>query len=512
MNTSFPTIVMRIFSFILILSVLAAYPGRAPGGVSAAATIIPVFHVTNSVGPGGDGASWATAFNDLQDAITAVQVSATCQVNPCQIWVAGGPYMLEDGHSFNLNGGSEFIYGGFIGNEIDLSARNWRAHPTTLVGKNSNVIYAYGFTGALDGFTIMGGAPTGQVNGRGGGISIKCGAPLLFNLNITGNSASHYGGGVYMDFFGCPPQASNPSLMNTIITNNSALYGGGVAFLGKFPTLIDVVLSGNTATQGDGIYNYISSPTLTNTTMSNDGIYNYQSSPTIQNSILWGLNSAITNEDSNGVTTITYSLVKGCKPGATWNDACGTDGGHNLADIDPKFVGELPLDLHLQAASPAIDQGSNALIPGYVTATDLDGNPRVANSVVDLGAYEFQSANVPPVVTNFTKTGLKNQDIPFALPDFTSHYSDADGDALNSVRIIVLPAQGSLDLAGNPVTLNQVIPAGSLSSLHFSPSSDWGGTVMFGWTASDGKAFSPNTATVTILVFSFQTFIPDVRK
>ena len=43
--------------------------------------------------------------------------------------------------------------------------------------------------------------------------------------------------------------------------------------------------------------------------------------------------------------------------------------------------------LALLPGSPAIDAGSNALIPAGVT-TDQRGLPRVVNSVVDIGAFE----------------------------------------------------------------------------------------------------------------------------
>ena len=509
MNTSFQRILSVAFTFILAIAALGAAPARAVGAVSATPTTDPVYYVNHLAAPGGDGSSWASAFKDLRDAIYAVQVTATCGVNTCQIWVAQGAYYLAEGYQFYLNGGGEYIYGGFVGDETDLSQRNWRAHPTTLVGQHSNVVYAYGFVGLLDGFTITGGELT-AANSKGGGIYIECGAPLLFNLNIVGNSAA-WGGGLFVNStFGCPTPGHYPNLMNVVFSGNSATNGGGIALVQSSPTLVNVIFSGNSAAQGDGIYDYRGSPTLTNVSMSGDGIHNYlQSSPTIQNSIIWGsLTGSITNEEGTCIPTITYSLVQGCKPGGTWDDSCGTDGTHNLADIDPKYVSDSLPDLHLQPTSPAIDQGNNALIPGYITPTDLDGNSRIVGSAVDLGAYEFQSANTPPVVTNFTKAGLKNNDISFLAADFTTHFSDADGDSLVSIQITFLPAQGTLYLVGTPVAVGQEILVGSLGSLHFMPPSDWGGTVSFGWIASDGIAYSTNPAVITITIFSFQVFLP----
>ena len=43
-------------------------------------------------------------------------------------------------------------------------------------------------------------------------------------------------------------------------------------------------------------------------------------------------------------------------------------------------------DLHLSIGSPAIDAGNNTFIAGVIF--DLDGNPRIMNGIVDMGAYE----------------------------------------------------------------------------------------------------------------------------
>jgi hypothetical protein len=63
-------------------------------------------------------------------------------------------------------------------------------------------------------------------------------------------------------------------------------------------------------------------------------------------------------------------------------------GPGNLTN-EPVFVSTT--DLRLAAGSPCIDAGSNAYVQG---ATDLDGNPRVVNGIVDIGAYEFRGGPI----------------------------------------------------------------------------------------------------------------------
>jgi hypothetical protein len=61
----------------------------------------------------------------------------------------------------------------------------------------------------------------------------------------------------------------------------------------------------------------------------------------------------------------------------------------NSINDDPQFVDVANKNYHLQSTSPCIDRGNNSYVPAGVT-TDLDGNPRIRNGTVDIGAYEYQ--------------------------------------------------------------------------------------------------------------------------
>ena len=58
--------------------------------------------------------------------------------------------------------------------------------------------------------------------------------------------------------------------------------------------------------------------------------------------------------------------------------------------VDPLFVDLGNEDYHLQPGSPCIDTGNN-LAP-QLPGTDMDGQPRMVNGIVDMGAYEHQGA------------------------------------------------------------------------------------------------------------------------
>ncbi|MGC8784991.1 MAG: choice-of-anchor Q domain-containing protein, partial [Armatimonadota bacterium] len=103
------------------------------------------------------------------------------------------------------------------------------------------------------------------------------------------------------------------------------------------------------------------------------------------NVIIWH-NSAGNIRNDKGTPSIAYSNIGGCGSSSSWNSSCGTNGGGNI-DADPRFVNLAGGNLRLQPGSPCIDAGDNAALPPGIT-TDLDGNPRIFNGVVDMGAYE----------------------------------------------------------------------------------------------------------------------------
>ena len=297
-------------------------------------------------------------------------------------------------------------------------------------------------------------------SGSGGGISNDASSPILSHLTMVGNSAA-YGGGIYND------DGSDPIITNSIFNGNDASENGGGVYSEYYssPTFINVKFFGNTAKLGGGMYNDQSDVDLVNVlfsgnyaTDSGGGIYNMNSSDlslvqvtlsgnevpliylggamlisastvTIDNSVIWGnpgheeINVFMSSLDIN------YSVLKGgCPPVPTTCDhlinsdpiftrppSPGGDGVWGTSDDDYG-------DLHLNIPSPAIDAGDNTTVPADIydldsdantsekLPYDLDGRPRFVDvgivpdtgngtpPIVDMGAYETQNCLYLPLI------------------------------------------------------------------------------------------------------------------
>jgi hypothetical protein len=197
----------------------------------------------------------------------------------------------------------------------------------------------------------------------------------LSNCVLVGNSAA-YGGGCY-----------SATLINCALTGNSASFGGG-AYLGK---LVNCTVVGNSVTgsinnTGGGTYGSI----LTNS------IVYFNTAP------------AGANYEPNN-NSMTYCCASPLAPGP------------GNTSSDPLFMDRAAGNLRLQSNSPCIDIGLNAA----VTATaDLDGRPRIAQSVVDMGAYELQPGVSGSFIGWLALYGLPT--------DGSADYADSDADGMNN--------------------------------------------------------------------------------
>jgi hypothetical protein len=365
---------------ISLLMVVLIYSATAYGKI--------IFVDDDSAGA-NDGSSWADAYYYLQDALAAAWSGD-------EVRVAKGTYKPDKGAgiipgdrgaTFQLINGVT-IKGGYAGfGQPDPNVRDVDAYQTILSGdlkdddlqvkdplwllyeptraENSSHVITGSGTGILDGFIITAG---NAVSRSGGGMKNYSGSPTLINCIFRGNSARSLGGGLYNE-------EGSPILINCIFSGNSARSGAGMwcGDSGR-PTLINCTLSGNSASYHGG------------------GMGNNESDPVLTNCIFWG------NSDNTGVEL--WAQISGgddpivnycCIQGVISNfGGTGNIGDNPLfveADGADNIPGTADDNLRLLPSSPCFNAGDNSALPPSLII-DLDGDPRIVDTIVDMGAYE----------------------------------------------------------------------------------------------------------------------------
>lgn len=266
----------------------------------------------------------------------------------------------------------------------------------------------------------------------------------LVSCTISNNSAANYGGGTFSTY------QSNCSLIQ-----NAANYGGGSAW----GTNIECRFTNNLAVfYGGGVYSNVALNCIICSNLNGGSfgsvlkrcwiIWNTRigsDSDVLNNCILkYNLSSGAQGSTLNNCTVVnngisannygvincfaTNSIIYGNWFGQNWLYAinhgalsycCTTPlapGTGNFTNA-PEFLDAS----HLQTNSPCIDAGNNDFSGNYV---DIDGRPRIVNGTVDIGATEFQGAEIEPFISLLSQFGLPD--------DGSADYTDADGDGMNN--------------------------------------------------------------------------------
>jgi len=336
------------------------------------------------------------------------------------------------GNSSGSGGGGAYVYGG-SGTTVTLSGNTFSGNSSSSVGGGGAYVSGgSGTTVTLNGNTFSGNSSTSV----GGGACVAYGTTVTFSGNtFSGNSSSSSaGGGAYVS----GGSDTTVALTGNLFSGNSGRSVGGLHLSGgTTATLSRNIFRDNRATAGSGGGLYASLPTLqlfnnlfhgnsqqgtgagggawikattrlemvNNTLTENQAAGNgggafFQVDGTTEelhvfNNIIWGNTAAGNGADVAMAGTgswkeFSYNCAHGMY--GVWDRA-----EHNL-DLAPVFFDPVNRNYRLRNTSPCLDAGFNDAT--NLPETDLDGEPRIANVTVDMGAYEFSNTDPHPADLN----------------------------------------------------------------------------------------------------------------
>ncbi|MDN5210813.1 gliding motility-associated C-terminal domain-containing protein [Fulvivirgaceae bacterium BMA12] len=216
-----------------------------------------------------------------------------------------------------------------------------------------------------------------KAEGHGGAVFDRASfAPALasnlyINCTFNNNQTDQDGGAMYIR--GSQEATNDSRIINSIFNNNKAQLRGGATF-------------NQGSINGDGNNLGVCIPQIINNTFFNNiaetegnSLFNEFASPVIGNNIIWGGNDQIGN--NNATPSLLNNIVEG--------GYSGTGNQVNTTDEDPQFVNTDATDFSVSPCSPAINAGDNDIIQQTNTELDFNGNERVFDEIVDIGAIEW---------------------------------------------------------------------------------------------------------------------------
>ncbi|MCX7002051.1 MAG: S8 family serine peptidase [bacterium] len=327
--------------------------------------------------------TWATAATNVEAAVALAYDGQT-------VWLANGTYRPA----------APIV----LARPITLRSVKGAA-ATILDGRNARRLLTFNANAQVEGVTLYRGRAD-----YGGGAYFSSGG-ILSSAIISNCTAVTNGGGVYM--------ANDGTLDHALVTGCTALNGGG-AYLEYNGLVQDCVIDGNRAIYtdntgiGGGTYCLQGGTVRNCLIMRNYGSWLCGGAYAYYSMLLE--NCTIVSNDcfatSSGVGAGSPSIIRNCivmynKTNANTRQITGLGNGSSMMynncsdtnmvncpasrggniDANPQFDDWSARDFHLLPTSPCINTGSNAL--WMTTALDIEGNPRIYNSIVDMGCYEY---------------------------------------------------------------------------------------------------------------------------
>ena len=417
----------------------------------------PVIYVdVDNVSGTENGASWATAFDTIQEGIDAASPGDS-------ICVAEGTYY----ETITLKDGVH-VYAGFAGTETVPLTRDIPAHPAIIDGGGaSHTVTIDGASNTrLDGLSITGGnAVDGLFRpdrwwmfeveyGAGGGVFCRNAddTNVIADCTIFGNSVAEGGGGG-----GVSCETSSPVFINCVVAANEGDWGAVFCIHGSSPTFTNCIISENS----DGAFDCmsLSAPTITNCTISrhpghgllcrdregefDDVMFQGDCDAVVVNTIFEGNEKGIAEGDVDSDVSV-HSCLLYDNPDYDYRDADTDEAyvGAYLVNLNvpeasnnvsgpPRFLDADAGDFRLLPWSAAIDTGTSTGAP----AVDIAGVARPHGAAYDIGAYEYpadEDADGDGIPDFLEGTGDADTD---GVPNYLDDDSDGDGvlDSAESV-------------------------------------------------------------------------------
>lgn len=389
---------------------------------------------------GGGGFTWATAFDDLQDALAlAASCTNITNINMAQGTYTPAPPGGDTGISFELvdkvaiTGG--FQSGGTAGPDNKL-------YPVILSGDlngndNANIDHAEPTRQDNSDRIIDGGSNFSLIdlshlriedgntantttalyvqfadeislryievrnNASGQPAVLLHDATQMQDVLIANSSFSGNATWAVLEVRG----ANRVDVVNTTVAQNDSRSLITVASVINPVTLTNVRITQNTVIATAIIHGDGDDVTYVNTTIAdNTASRIFRPNPT---NVLFDLTLRNTIVQQNTVSTAL--IDPGITTIATNSNVQGGLGGSGNMDLDPLFINAAGGDFRLQPGSPSIDTGLNTWLPadtadldgdnntGEPIPFDLDLTPRTENFAVDMGAYENSVDHFSPL-------------------------------------------------------------------------------------------------------------------
>jgi len=258
-----------------------------------------------------------------------------------------------------------------------------------------------------------------------GGVAIMINASPIFS-NCTFDRNFTYGAGGALAYFNSEFKggkienclfSNNVAISNYYMFNGQGGRGGAIFIENSSPKITNNLIIGNQGLQGAGSYgiggaiyaintqsNFVNNTFANNYSPNGGAFYCAQSSeismlnePVFVNNIFWDNhadepiygNQIRLDGPTNNIIFLNNDIEGGLPQIITGDDDQFYGQYTNNINSNPNFVANLS-NYSLQQNSPCIDAGLSDMSSFNIPNLDIAGNTRINNSIIEIGAYEYQ--------------------------------------------------------------------------------------------------------------------------